>query len=238
MRPPILLALAVGLAGCATPPPMPAPARAVRLTATLDSPTDVTLRWADPDPRAAGHVLEYANGRSGPYTPLGFLPPGRTSYRHPDLIPSTWFYYRVRPYFGPSSPAVDVTMPTGHADDKDGYRWAVPHANRGAQASHTIRDGSGAGAPTGFTGRVIREDGIRFTWTDHARDEDGYLLEARSAGSVTYGVVAQLDPDTASFGLVRLPHERAASYRVRPFYYGTASNLAARRTGAASLGGS
>jgi hypothetical protein len=230
MRPALLLALAVGLAGCATPPPRPAPARALRLTARLDSPTDVTLRWADPDPRAAGHVLEYANGRGGPYTPLGFLPPGQTWYRHPDLIPDTWFHYRVRPYYGPASPAVDVTMPAGHADPKDDYRWAAPHKSRGA--GDTIRDGSGAGAPTGFTGRVVRGDGIRFTWADHARDEDGYLLEARPAGSGTYGVVAQLDPDVTSFGLVKLPHEKAASYRVRPFYYGAASNLVARRTGA------
>jgi hypothetical protein len=38
-------------------------------------------------------------------------------------------------------------------------------------------------------------------------------------------------------GLVELPHEKTASYRVRPFYYGTAADLAARRTGAGSLGG-
>jgi hypothetical protein len=49
--------------------------------------------------------------------------------------------------------------------------------------------------------------------------------------------VALLDPDVTSFGLVKLPREKAASYRVRPFYYGTASDLAARRTGAGSLGG-
>jgi hypothetical protein len=83
----------------------------------------------------------------------------------------------------------------------------------------------------------VRGDGIRFTWSDHARDEDGYLLEARPAGNATYGVIAQLDPDITSFGLVKLPHEKAASYRVRPFYYGSASNLAGRRTGAGSLGG-
>jgi hypothetical protein len=233
----LLLGLAVGVAGCATAPvPRPAPARAVRLTATLDSPTDVTLRWADPDPRAAGHVLEYANGRAGPYTPLGFLPPGQTSYRHPDLIPDTWFYYRVRPYYGPVSRPVELAMPAGSADKKDDYRWAAPRTSRG-RSGRTIRDGGGAGAPTGFTGRVVRGDGIRFTWTDHARDEDGYLLEARPAGSGTYGVVALLDPDVTSFGLVKLPHEKTASYRVRPFYYGVASNLAARRTGAGSLGG-
>jgi hypothetical protein len=47
-----------------------------------------------------------------------------------------------------------------------------------------------------------------------------------------YGVVALIDPDITSFGLVSLPDEKAASYRVRPFYYGTPSNPAYRGTGA------
>jgi hypothetical protein len=231
-------------AGCASTPPghpaSPAPAHAaIELTARLDTPTDVTLRWTDHDPRAAGHTVEYANAEAGQYVPLAFLPPGRHTFTHPDLIPRTRFYYRVRPFYGPASRPVDVTLPTGpagpavaKAQRRDGYRWAEPKAaHDGAVARYPIRNGGAAGAPTGLRGTVVHANAVKFTWRDHAAGEEGYLLEKRPAGASAYSVVALLDPDITSFGLVRLGHEKPASYRVRAFYHGEPSNLAYERTG-------
>lgn len=96
------LALVVLLAaGCS--PATPA------FTAALTSPTDVVLTWPDDD---AGHRVEYANDPAGPWTTLRFLPPHTTSYRHPDLIPETPFYYRVQPFTGPLSTELHAA-PTG-----------------------------------------------------------------------------------------------------------------------------
>lgn len=229
--------LAVGPAGCAHAPPgpAPAPARGIRLSATLTSPTDIVLRWADPDRDAAGHVVEFATDPQGPYTILGFLPSSRTTFTHPDLMPKTPFYYRVRPYYGPASRVITVTVPRPGADEdaKDDYRWASPRPIHGASvARHPIRQAGAGAAPTDLHGVVVHANSIRFTWTDHANGEDGYLLEARPEGGADFGAIAVLDPDVESFGLITLPNEKTASYRVRAFYYGRPSNLAHRTTGA------
>ncbi|MFD1049238.1 hypothetical protein ACFQ1S_28725, partial [Kibdelosporangium lantanae] len=83
---------------------------------TLTTPTDITLTWRPPDPAAAGQIVEYTNEPNTPYTILAFLPPTVTTYEHPDLIPQTAFYYRVRPYYGTASNPVEVTLPPGDVD--------------------------------------------------------------------------------------------------------------------------
>jgi len=100
-KPALVVALTV-LAGCSTAAPSPG------FTATLISPTDIELTWPDDDPAAAGRMVEYATDPAGPWTTLQFLPAHQSEYRHPDLIPETPFYYRVRAFYGPVSAEVLV----------------------------------------------------------------------------------------------------------------------------------
>ncbi|MFI0732230.1 fibronectin type III domain-containing protein [Streptomyces sp. NPDC021225] len=236
--------VAAGLAGCSSPRPSatrPAEsATGTRLTATLTSPVDITLRWTGTEPGAAGRIVEFATEPEGPYTILDYLPLGRTSYRHPELMPETPFYYRVRPYYGPASRPVDVRLPKGEfteKDQKDDHEWAPPRTQR----QTAVRTGSvtpgaagaaGAAAPTGLRATVMHANGIRFTWTDHASDEQGYLLEDRPRGGDRFRPVAVLDPDINSFGLITLENEKRATYRVRAFRYGERSNVVHLKTGA------
>src|SRR5205814_2833748 len=118
-----------------------------------------------------------------------------------------------------------------HRDDPD---WAAPRARPDATAAkRSIRDPgtAAAAAPTDLHATVRDANGIGFTWTDHATDEDGFLLEVRAAGAADFSVAAVLDPDVSAFGLVTLPDEKHASYRVRAFCYGPSSNLARQATG-------
>ncbi|MFD1147145.1 fibronectin type III domain-containing protein [Saccharothrix hoggarensis] len=222
-----------------------------RLTATLTSPTDVALAW-EPERGVAGQVVEYAHEPGGPYTVLEFAPPGRTTHEHPDLIPHTSFYYRVRPFHGPVSATVDVTLPPGDAvPDSDDHAWAEPVS--GPSGTHPVRPAvppsappaspdadrasssadptTSDAAPGDFHAEVKHANGILFTWTDHAAGEDGYLLEVRPAGATDFTVAAQLDPDVRSFGLITLPTEKTAAYRVRAYYHGAPSTVAHQRTG-------
>ena len=237
----IPLALAAALlapltAGCAGGPDRAAgaPPPAIRLTATLDSPVDITLRWVDRGPPPAGHVVEFATAPRGPYTVLGFLPPDQASYAHRKLMPHTPFYYRVRPFYGPASPQVDVTLPPGGFDEDSpsDADWARPRTVPPAAPVTTapVRAG-GAAAPTDLRPTVMDPNGILFTWTDHASDEQGYLLEVRAAGRPDWAAVAVFDPGVNAAGLVTLPDEKRASYRVRAFSYGAASKVAHRTTG-------
>jgi hypothetical protein len=238
----LLVAGLAGLAGCSAagstaPRQDPAgPDPRVRLTATLVSPIDITLTWRGHDPDAAGRIVEFATEPRGRYTILQFVPAWQTTYAHRDLMPETPFYYRVRPVYGPASPPVDVTLPKGDFDEnaRADDDWAAPRTVPGAPATQSPIRGAGAGrsgAPTELHATVMHANGIRFTWTDHASDEEGYLLEVRPAGSQDFGVAAVLDPDVNSFGLVTLPNEKRASFRIRAFYYGKPSNVAHRTTG-------
>jgi hypothetical protein len=206
----------------------------IHLDAGLTAPDHVRLRWQGTDPGAAGAVVEFATEPRGQYAVLGFEPAGHDTLDHPDLMPGTTFYYRVRPYYGPASATVDVTLPPGafdenaHADDPD---WGAPRTRPAPGVATVSIHTAGQGAPTDLRATVMDPNGIRFTWTDHASDEDGYLVEVRAAGSAEFRVAAVLDPDINTYGLVTLPEEKRAAYRVRAFYYGAPSNIANQTTG-------
>ena len=232
-RRPGLLAGAAALllaSGCASP---------AELSATLTTPTDVTLSWTGSTSGAAGRIVEFATAADGEYTILAFQPAPVSTYRHPDLMPETTFYYRVRPYFGPASNEVEVALPAGDFDEKEAaadHSWARPQRLSGAVAAQGAIRGDGGGAaaaPTGLAASVMSANGIRFTWTDHASDEEGYLLEARPHGAADFTPIEMLDPDVNSVGIVTLPTEKDAVYRVRAFSFGASSNVVHETTGPA-----
>jgi hypothetical protein len=219
------LVLVAALAGCSAASPQGGAA----LTATLVSATSVRLDWQGSEPGAAGYAVEFATDPDGTWTVLQFVPAGQHTYTHQDLMPQTTFYYRLRPYFGPTSAPVEVNLPPGDFDEnaqQGDQDWAKPHTVAGgAVAKQPIRSNAGGAAPTDLKATVKDANGIQFTWTDHASDEEGYLLEVRPAASAAFTVADVLDPDVNSCGLVTLPNEKHSWYRVRPFYYGAQSNV-------------
>ncbi|AGP54174.1 fibronectin type III domain-containing protein [Streptomyces rapamycinicus] len=234
-----------GISGCAAstePPDAPDTPGGARtgtvLSVTRVSPVDAELSWHGTAPGAAGRIVEFATEPRGPWTILAYAPLGQTTYRHPDLLPETHFYYRVRPYFGPASRPVDVALPKGaftKAEQRQEHTWAPPRTIRraGVRTSPVRRPSA---TPTDLRATVMHANGIQFTWTDHAEGERGYLLEDRPRGGGSFRPVAVLDPDINSFGLITLPNEKRASYRVRPFTYGERSNIARMTTGARPAG--
>ncbi|MGW6444231.1 fibronectin type III domain-containing protein [Lentzea sp. NPDC055074] len=199
------------------------------LTSELTSPVDVTLHWR-PQAGSAGQVVEYANAADGEYTILEFAAPAKDTYEHPDLIPETQFYYRVRPFTGTASATVDVSLPLGdEVPEIEGPDWTAPVKAGGGRAPVS----SAEAAATELKAEVKNANGILFTWKDRASDEDGYLIEVRPAGAADYRVAVQLDPDTTSYGVITLPDEKLATYRVRAFRFGSPSNLTHQTTGKA-----
>ncbi|MFI6340561.1 fibronectin type III domain-containing protein [Streptomyces sp. NPDC050535] len=204
------------------------------LRASLTTPTDIDLDWQEDNPEPSGHALEFATERSGPWTVLQYLPPGVRTYRHPDLMPGTTFFYRLRAFDGPASAPLTVSLPEGEmtkADEDADHDWLPARKDPGRVVPGRPLDSSGAGAPTGFKAVVKHANGILFTWTDHASNEAGFLLEARMRGNPGYEPLVVLDPDINSTGLITLPTEKRASYRVRAFSYGELSNTVRLTTG-------
>ena len=225
------LVLAVALSACSTESPKTD--SAAELTAVLDNPLNVTLTWRTTDLHAAGRAVEFATEPNGEYTTLQYAPIEQTTYRHPDLIPDTNFHYRVRTYSGPTSESREITLPPGELDDETqatDHEWITPKTVPGAVADvSSLR--AGGGAPTDLQATIMHANGIRFTWTDHATDEDGYLLEVKAATATTFTPAAVFDPNTNSTGLITLPDEKTATYRVRAFLWTGTSNTAHVKTG-------
>jgi len=242
--PGVLLLAVLGLAACSSGPPVPAPP-ALQVTAHLLSPPDIVVESKGHSPDAAGHIVEFATDPNGDYTTLEFVPTSsRTRYQHPNVVPKTTFYYRVRDYFGTASSPVDIVLPDappGEDIEKLRHEWTEPRrlpmaAPIEAKPIRVASPAAAAGAPTDLKGIVKHSKGIHFTWTDRASDEQGYLLELRPEGAPEFGVVALIDPDMNSFGLITLPNEKHAAFRIRAFYYGPASNVAKATSGPEPVG--
>ncbi|MFC9253078.1 fibronectin type III domain-containing protein [Amycolatopsis thailandensis] len=202
----VLLAVAF-VSGCGAEP---------GFTATLTDPVNVDLSWPDDDPDVAGRVVEYTTDPHGEYTILRFVPPRQTTYRHPDLMPETRFYYRIRPFYGAVSDAVTVS-------------GAATPAASGPPVS--LRAGDRSAAPASFRAEPAPEAMVRFSWTDRSSDEDGFLVEIKKPGTDGFVPIEMSDPGTTSAGLASMPGEEGASYRLRAFYYGPASPVLDRTTG-------
>jgi hypothetical protein len=240
------LALVLALVACDSAPGE-APSRldgaltgagsAIRLSAQLTGPVNVVLRWTATDTDAAGRSVEYTDQQGGQFVVLQFVAPGVSTYQHQNLMPEANFYYRVRSYFGPASSPVAVDLAPGDYDDsahENDPNWAAPSTRPQPSAIRaSIRGGVSvaAGAPTDLHATIRDPNGIEFTWTDHATDEDGYLLEVMPAGAADFSVATVLDPDVNTYGLVTLPTEKHAQYRVRAFYFGPSSNVVHETTG-------
>ncbi|WP_116204539.1 fibronectin type III domain-containing protein [Amycolatopsis circi] len=201
--------LTATLVGCGTAAPPPA---APAFTATLTSPTNVVLHWPS-DPAAAGYLLEYANAADGPWTALQYLPPGQTSYTHPNLIPETPFYYRIRSFAGPVSATVT-------ADDAPAPGTAAPSANAASQS-----------APTDLTATPAPDQSLHFAWTDRSTDEAGFLVEIRRPGAPDFAPVEVTDPNATHCALSLLPGEQGSAFRIRALSYGPLSPVVERTTG-------
>lgn len=228
MRPGHLIAL-IGLvlvAGCTSTTPAP---QGESLTATLVNGDNVNLSWHNTSPTPAGEVVEYSNTAGGSFTPLDFVPPTQTTYAHQKLIPDTAFYYRVIPYFGPTTNEVTIDLPPGPTDNDPGD-WATPATLPAPTPHASIRAPSGA--PTDLKATIEDPGGIRLTWTDNDTDAVGYFVEIQPQGTKNFQVVQVLDPKINTCGIITLPAEKHLTIRVRAAYYGTPTNTVMQHTSA------
>jgi hypothetical protein len=214
------------LAGCGAGRGDPAPA--IELTADLSTPVDIDLRWTGEEPQTAAQTVEFATEPGGRWTIVEFLPARQRTYRHPDLIPQTPFYYRIRPVQGPATPPVEVHLAAAPFDvpAPADLNWAAPRTRPDPAARPTP-----GGAPANLTAKPATHDAVLFTWTDNATDEEGYLIEVKPQGAADWQVAMVLDANVNSAGLMALETERTSSFRVRAYHYGTPSNTAHRTTG-------
>jgi hypothetical protein len=220
-------------------------AKPIEINIKLVSARDIVVDWKDPNPGAAGHIVEWGTKPDDEFVPLGFFPPQQTTYKHPDLLWETACYYRVRAYYGPASPEVEITLRKDMSDEEykrrfeqpEDYSWAgpviVPDAKPVEKKSVRSLATAAEAAPTDFkiTLMTVTSSAFKLTWTDRASDEEGTLIELKKEGSPEFEVVAMVEPNVNSFGWAFEPPIRKGILRVRPYYYGPPSKLLHLTTG-------
>ena len=199
------------------------------LSATLVEGRHVDLAWRHDATAPGGGFVEFKMGHDEErFTMLDAVWTGRTGYRHPDVAPDSRFIYRIRSFYGRPSEAIAVrTARKGKADQDliegrlDGAGGIVvdePRRERPGFAPHA--------APTHFIAQLAGGTTVELRWRDNAPDEDGYLVELSVQPDAGYRIAAILPPDSTSFRKIALEEETRFYFRVRPFFYGPASNLA------------
>ena len=226
------------LAGNALAPAAERP-KDIEIKIALVPPRDITVDWKNPAAGIAGHIIEWGTKADDDFVPLGFFQPRIATYTHPDLMWETPNYYRVRAYYGPTSPEVEISLPKdlSAADYKrrfeapEDYTWAGPKIIPDAApvAKKSIRNASTAAlaAPTNFKIALmpITVSAFQLTWTDRASDEEGTMIELKKEGETEFQVVALVKPNVNSFGWAFEPPTRKGVLRLRPYYYGEPSKL-------------
>lgn len=229
-----LLAAAETTDSTANLPPDPS----LQITARVTPPRDVVVEWKSAAGSPAGHIVEYINRPGDEWVILGFVPYGKNTYTHPRLAPGTPYAYRVRPFFGPASEPISVTVAAGLSDkayadayaQPEDYSWAPPQkiaaAGSGVIAPKSIRSAATAknAGPANFQAELMKKtvSGFRLTWADRSTDEEGFFIE-RIDSATDFTVVALVEPDINCFGWALEPPARTGSFRVRAFYYGRPS---------------
>jgi hypothetical protein len=217
----------------------------IRTQAVLVTPHDVLISWTDPVPGAAGHTVEWTMSPDHDYTILQFVPDGTNTYTHPRLMSEMNCYYRVRAYYGPASEAQSVALPEKLSDREfaerfakpENFEWAGPvrvaEKEATAKASLRAEPVAEAARPLNFRIALVPTtvSGFKMTWTDRSSDADGQMIEMKPQGSAGYIIRALVAPGINSFGWSLAPPDRQTWVRIRPFYYGSPSNVVYLKTG-------
>ncbi len=166
-----------GYTGVDTPPDTEAPSAPTGLAAT-QAGGDVTLTWnPNTESDLAGYSVRRSNSQSGPFTALGTVGAGTTSF-------------------------VDTTAPTGtsyyvvNASDTSGNASADSNV---ASTNVAAPDTTAPSAPTGLVATVNGSD-IALTWNANAEsDLAGYTVRRSSSQDGPFAVVATVGSGTTSF---------------------------------------
>jgi hypothetical protein len=230
----LLVVAAFGITGCFAPSSNEtAFAAPTQLTATLAGPNDIDLKWKDNASGAAGNFVEYQPEADEKFIIITALPSNVTAYRHPHLLPRTRFVYRIVPFFGPASNTAEIKMEkegTQQFSSSSQTPEAVPREIKNKKSIRDIKTISAA-APTDLQATFMPPNGVTLKWNDHAGDADGYLVEIKPEWSHDFKVSAFLAPGTTSVTSYGFPAGTKFTFRVRAFFYGQPSNVAAQTTG-------
>ena len=169
----------------------PPPAAPSNLSANAISRTQINLSWTDKCDEETRFYVERAPGGTGSWEEIANLPANSISFEDTGHDCGTAFRYRVRAY-GPG-----------------GYSTYTDEIN--AQTRACIN------TPQNLTALSVSKSQIRLDWEDMSGNEDGFKVERRVAGQITWSEEGAVEPDVETFLDSGLTCETTYQYRVYGF---------------------
>jgi M6 family metalloprotease-like protein len=180
------------------------------LSANALSAFEIELTWRDNSVGETLYRIETAPSTHGPWTLAALAALNSTRSVIDDLAPDTLYYFRVCACKG--------------SDVLGG--WSNIAAARTPL--------NPPAAPTGLTATVVSDFRIDLAWTDHATDEEWYLVERRRSDEIDWSILKWLYPDTTSYSNIGLTSGYTYYYRVKALNAGGSS--AYSNTASAAIG--
>jgi C1A family cysteine protease len=166
------------------------PVGPMNLSATVDSSTQVTLKWDDKSSNESGFKVERSAQGANSWSQVGTVGPNVTTYPNTGLTCSTGYDYRVRAYadLGNSDYSNLVTVTTG---------VCAPSAPSSLQIASAT------------------ESQIDLTWVDTSPYETGYKVERSPNGTSSWQPIGLAAANAQSFSDKMVFCETPYYYRVR-----------------------
>ncbi|MEW5766397.1 MAG: fibronectin type III domain-containing protein [bacterium] len=168
----------------------PAPPGNLQAAAISDSRID--LFWADNSGNEDGFIIERGSAEGGPFSKVGEVDTGTTTYSNTGLTPRTTYYYRVKAYNG------------------------LGHSAPSNVANATTNDTFPA-APSNLSLSDTGIYSLRLNWSDNANNETGFRIERKTAGGAYIPVAEIPAANTTTYLDTGLNPETTYTYRVRAY---------------------
>gem|GEM_PF-5350754 len=184
----------IAIAVPATPPSTPAPKglnAPSGMKAVSSSATAINLTWSDNATAETGFRIERSIDEKN-FKEINTIGANQKSYLNGKLTTGVKYYFRVRA-FNPSGNGVYSSIVS-----------AVPIV------------APDLAAPTTFKAVATSPTTVKLTWTDVAKDEDGYKIE-RSLDGVSFTEITNTPPGTTIYGDDKLLTGTKYHYRVRAY---------------------
>ena len=175
-----------------TTTPGTTPAAPSSLSGSAVSASQINLTWSDHASNETGFVIERCQGVGcSTFAAVGTVGANVTSYSNTGLTASTSYSYRVA--------ATNGAGTSGYSNT----------------ASATTTPGTTPAAPSSLTAAAVSASQINLTWTDHASNETGFVVErCQGAGCSTFATIATLGTNVTSYNNTGLAASTSYSYRV------------------------
>jgi len=161
------------------------PSAPSRLTATVETVSQVSLRWSDNSSIESSYIIQRRVG-SGGWSTIHTAGPNTTTYRNTGLSEGTSYTYRVQ--------AISSQLQSDFSNE----------------SSVT----TGLGAPSSLRVTATAESQIDLQWNDNSSTETGFVVQRRTGNTGSWETVRNLGANTTSFRHISLNAETTYFYRV------------------------